>query len=218
MVSHHPQHLLSVMLQQRLTVALVLAIAFLASVNWALSPEQAHRWLAAALKLPLFCLVLTLVFLRMQRSSARSVDAQLSIQRYYRATLTMIVLALGIRDITALGLEIWVEFGDHGIDLEFERRILGLATSLTFIIIGNTMPKILTPLSVLPLSLAERVTSARRFVGTGWFVLGLTMAVAFLFLPLEHAKALVIWSIVVGSLTVLGAIIWMNLSPDRSKQ
>jgi predicted permease len=87
-----------------------------------------------------------------------------------------------------------------------------------FLVIGNALPKILTPLAILPLQLAERVTAARRFIGMTWFALGIVMAVAFLFQPLELAKTLERWSILGGLLTMLGAIIRMNLGAGRHVQ
>jgi hypothetical protein len=213
------QTLLDVIRRQRLAAGMLVAIVLLAGVNWILSPEQALRWFMAMLSLPLLCLGLSLWYVWKRRSSsAADADDQLAMQRYFHAVLTMIVLAVGIRQIASFGLEIWVRFGDHHADLEFERRILGLATSAMYVIAGNALPKILTPLSMLPLHLAERVTSARRFIGTTLVILGLVLAVAFLLLPLEFAKSLERWTIIGSLLTILGAIVWMNAGPARHEQ
>jgi hypothetical protein len=87
--------------------------------------------------------------------------------------------------------------------------------SAVFVACGNALPKILTPLSTLPLHLAERVTSGRRFADTTCFILGLAMAIAFVSLPLGLAKTLGRWAAIGGCLTILGAIIWMNAGPAR---
>jgi hypothetical protein len=210
--------LLNVIRQQPLVAATLLAVVLLSGVNWMLSPEQATRWLKTMLSLPLLSLAMTLWYLRTSRSRAAGIDDQQAIRRYFRAALTLVVVALGVRQIAMGVLEIWVHFGEHGADIEIERRILGLATSAVFLVIGNALPKILTPLAILPLQLAERVTAARRFIGMTWFALGIVMAVAFLFQPLELAKTLERWSILGGLLTMLGAIIRMNLGAGRHVQ
>ncbi len=209
---------LEVIRQERLAVVTVLAVVVLAGANWILSPEQALRWLRAMLVLPLVWLVLTIWHVRVRRRRAAGADDQLAIERYFRAALTLAVVAVGIRQVVLFSLQIWVRFGDHAASLEAERRVLGLATSAIFVIVGNALPKILTPLAILPVHLAERVTSARRFIGTTWVVLGVVMAAAFLFQPLESAKALERWSVMGGFLTMLVGIVWMNAGPDRRRQ
>ncbi len=138
--------------------------------------------------------------------------------RWLRKALTLPALAFGIRQIALLGLEIWVRAGVHSADLEVERRILGLASAAVFIVYGNALPKILTPLSILPLRLAERVTSARRFVGTVWFALGVAMAIAFTAMPFTLAKALEHWSFIAGLTTIAGTIGWMNARPVEGEK
>jgi len=202
--------------RQRLALGIVLAVALLAGVNWLLSPEQALRWLRAMLTLPALLLVLSLWHLWILRTRrTASDDDRAAISRYFGAALTLAFVAVGIRQITLSGLEIWVALGGRDGDLEIERRILGLAAAVVFVVLGNALPKILTPLAMLPLDLAERVTRARRFVGAAWIVIGLVMAFAFLSLPLELAQAAARWGTLAGILAVLGAIVWMNLGPAR---
>lgn len=204
---------------QGYAVAIMLAVVLLAGVNWILSPEQALRWFRAMLALPLTWCALTLWYHWLRRSRpASNADDAMAVKRYFLSVMTLVVFTLGIWQITVFGLEIWVRLGDHRVDLGLELRILGLAISAVFVIIGNTMPKILTPLAMLPLHLAERVTSARRFAGTTFVLLGLVLAIGFLVLPIEGARAFVPWAFVGGLLTILGAIIWMNAGPRRLEE
>jgi hypothetical protein len=200
-------------------VAIVLLVVLLAGVNWIMEPEQALRWLRGMLTLPLLWFGLTFAYVWTRRSRpASDTDDEMAKERYFLSALTLGAVAVGIRQIAVFGLEIWVRLGDHGADLEFERRILGLATSAVFIVIGNALPKILTPLSVLPLPLAERQTSARRFIGATFVILGLALAIAFMVLPLDVAKTIGRWEAIGGLLTVFGAIVWMNAGPARREQ
>jgi hypothetical protein len=200
--------------ERGLAAAVVLLVVLLAGVNWMVSPERAPRWLLGMLILPMLWLGMTLWYVWLRRSRpASSPDDARATRRYFVSALTLAAVSVGIWQIALFGLQIWVRFGDHGADLTFERRILGLASSAVFIVFGNALPKILTPLSILPLHLAERVTSARRFVGTTFVVLGLAMAMAFLMLPVASAKALAHWAVLGGGVTTLGAIVWMNIGP-----
>jgi fumarate reductase subunit D len=90
--------------------------------------------------------------------------------------------------------------------------------SAVFIFVGNALPKILTPLSMLSREQAELVTTARRFIGRVFVVFGLVTALAFLMAPVELAAALLKWATGSCLLTILGAVVWMNVTPTRRKQ
>jgi hypothetical protein len=197
--------------RQWLPAAVVLATALLAAVNWMQDPEQARRWLRAMLMPPaaLLAVMLWIAWLgRTRRTGAADDPAR---WRYFEAALMLTALAVGIRPIAALSVEIWVRIGDHAADLDAERRVLGLAAAATFLVIGNAVPKILTPLSILPLPLAERVTRARRFLGTLLVALGVTMAIGYVATPLMLARAFAGWARLAALLALAGAIVWMNL-------
>jgi hypothetical protein len=208
--------LLDLVRRQRLVVTTVLAVALLAGVNWIQDPAKAWRWLFGMLVLPMVLAGITLWYAWIRRSR-RLDDDEPTGRRYFHAALKLAALAVGIRQITLFGLLIWVRIGDHGADLEIERRILGLATAAVFVVFGNALPKILTPLSILPLHLAERVSRARRFVGTIWVILGVCLTIGFVAAPLTLAKALERWSSIAGMLTIVGAIVWMNAGPVRGE-
>lgn len=202
-----------------LPATIVLLVLLLGGVNWIASPERASRWLMSMLILPLLWLGMTLWYVWLRRSRpASSPDDERATRRYFVSAVTLAAVAIGTWQIVLFGLQIWVRFGDHRADLTFERRILGLASSAVFVVFGNALPKILTPLSMLPLHLAERVTRARRFVGTTFVTLGLAMAMAFLVLPVAPAKTLARWATLGGCLTILGAIVWMNVGPPEGEQ
>lgn len=200
-------------LEITIVVLIAALIAALAAVNWILSPEQSGRWLRAMLMLPTSWAALALWQWWTLRSRARrGFDDDSAVRDYFRSAVMMLFAAVGIQQVVYLGLEIWVEFAGRE-DLDVERRILGLATSAVFIVIGNALPKILTPLSMLPPGGAARQTAARRFIGLSWVLLGLTTALAFLFTPLGFAATLARWATAGGLLTMLTAVVWMNAGP-----
>jgi len=211
------QTLLNTQHKYRYVVAIVLLVALLSGVNWILKPELALRWLGSMLTLPVLWFGLMLWRIWMRRRAAIA-DDHMAIERYFVSALTLVIAGVGIVQIVRLSLDIWFTSGDHRGDLEFGRRILGFVVGVVFIFVGNAMPKILTPLSVLPPDLAHRVTSARRFVGRIFVLLGLAVASAFLLLSFAFAKALVQWGAIGGLLTTLGAIIWMNRGPATREQ
>ena len=176
------------------------------------------RWFRAIATLPGLWLVLTLWHLSSLKSRRRrGIDDESANMRYFASAMALAFLAIGFRQIVVLGLEIWVETGDQRVNLDVERRILGLASSGVFVIIGNALPKILTPLSMLSREQAELVTVARRFIGKILVILGLATALAFLTAPLTFAATLLRWATGAGSLTILAAIVWMNMTPARPK-
>jgi len=202
--------------QQGLAFAVMLAVALLAAANWLLSPEEASQWLRAMLVLPLLWLGLTLWHRWTLRSlRERHVDDEAAVTRYFGSTLSLLIVAFGIWRIAALSLEIWGRTGGQGADVELERRVLGIATGMFLIFIGNALPKILTPFSMLPPDLAARVTTARRFIGTTWFMLGLTTLLAFMVAPLGMAATLSWWTLGAGGGAMVGGIVWMNATPLR---
>ena len=211
------QTLATIVREQRIVWTMVLAVGLLALVNWTLRPDEALRWLRAMLTLPALWLLMTLWRLATLRSRRRRGTDGASVTRYFVSAMTLAFLPLGLVEIVALGLKIWSETGGHRVDLDVERRILGLAVSAVFVIVGNALPKILTPLSMLPRELAERVTAARRFLGTTLVVLGLLTALAFVWAPLALAANSLRWAAAAGLLAFVGAIVWMNVGAAGRK-
>ncbi|MEZ5319853.1 MAG: hypothetical protein R2752_20795 [Vicinamibacterales bacterium] len=209
-----PRSIADILRRERAAVATALVVVLLGSVNWAQDPGRADRWLRAMLLLPGIILAAALWYAWGRRTGRTGDDP--ARQRYVHDALMLGVLAIGIRMITLFSLEIWVRYGDHAADLEAERRLLGLSTAAVFLVLGNAVPKILTPLSMLPLQLAERVTRARRVLGTTWVLLGLTLVVAYLAAPLALAQAAGRVAAGGGALSVVAAIVWMNAGPSGS--
>jgi hypothetical protein len=215
MESTHPT-LSAIVRRQKIVPIVLFAVVLLAFVNWILSPDRALHWLRVMLMLPVLWLGLTL-WLRSTLGSLRrrGIEDVSAVRRYFDSAVSMAFLAVGVFQIVRLGLGIWVSQGDHGADLDAERRILGLASSAVFVIIGNALPKTLTPLAMLPVRQAELVTVARRFIGTTLVILGLVTALAYVSAPLAYARTLLKLAAGVSLVAVLSGIVWMNLSASR---
>lgn len=195
--------------RHRFGLAVVVLVAGLAALDWVLMPAQAFRWARGMLFLPTLWAGMTLWHRRTLRS--RAGDAP-EIRAYFDAALRLLFLAGGLELTVHLGLEAWVRLAGRE-DPDIERRVLLLTASAVFIIFGNALPKILTPLSMLSPAAAARVTAARRFIGLVWVMLGSTMALACLATPLTFATVVTRWAAAGCILTILGAIVWMNLGP-----
>ena len=197
----------------RFAFTVSILVAVLAAVNWAFHPEEGGRWIPAMFGLPAIWVGMTAWLHWTLRSRARRGAGDDSVVRdYFGSTVALLFLAVGSVRIVQYGLKIWVEFGDRA-DIELERRILGLTASAAIVVVGNGLPKILTPLAILPPDEAARVTAARRFIGLVWVMLGSTMAVTFLFAPLDLALTGGPWVLGACLLTILAAVIWMNAGP-----
>ncbi|MGD8330402.1 MAG: hypothetical protein PVJ49_13295 [Acidobacteriota bacterium] len=202
----------------RTLVAVVLVlVAVLAGVNWLLDPSKASRWLFRMLQLPVLWLALTIWQRWMLRSRARrGFEDEAAVRYYFDSVSIPVIVLVGAVYIVRSCLVIWTTVGNG--DPDIARRLLLLSASAFVILLGNRIPKMVTPLSMLPRGGAVRLETARRFVGLVWVLLGLTMAVAFLFAPLELATLLPRWMLGACMLTVLAAVIWMNAGPVGGEQ
>lgn len=210
--------LLAILRPHRAVSVVFVAVSLLAAVNWILSPDQALRSLRAMAVLPAVWLGLALWYLAKRRTMrGRDLDDVPALTRYAGSALAIACIAIGIRQIAVFTLKIWIALAEPAGDLEIERRILGFATCVMFVVIGNMLPKILTPFSVLPPDRAQLVTVARRFIGTTAVMLGLVGAFAHVAAPLAFASALLRGIALVFVLTTLGAIVWMNVSAGRQR-
>jgi hypothetical protein len=197
----------------RFAFIVAILVAVLAALNWALHPEEGSRWIPAMFGLPAIWVGMTAWLHWTLRSRARrGAGDESAVRDYFASTVALLFLAVGSVRIVQYGLKLWAEFGDR-VDIDLERRILGLTASAAIVVLGNGLPKILTPLAILPPSEAARVTAARRFIGLVWVMLGSTMAVIFLFAPLAIALTGGPWVFGACLLTMVAGVLWMNAGP-----
>ena len=208
--------LLSIARRQRVVLVMLLAVVALAGVNWLLRPDEAAKWLRAMLIPPLFWLGQTAWHLSVLKAvRRRGVEDGSAVTRYFDSVMVLVLAVLVLPLFVRTVIELWLVAGHGPAHPDVAPRILGVAIGLVFVGAGNALPKILTPLSMLPLERAELVTSARRFVGTALVVLGLATMVAFVSAPFAVATVLLRWARVVGLGVLLGAAVWMNVRAGR---
>lgn len=201
----------------RLALAMSLALGVLGAWNWVLRPDEPVRWLRGILFVPAMWVVMTLyryLFVRPTRTRDQADEA--AIRRYFEAVM-LIVLAEGCLTLVTYALGIWAAvFGP--IDPDASRRIVGFTGGAMFVVVGNMVPKILTPLCLLPPGRAGRQQEARRFFGLVAVILGLTMAAVAIFAPIDLLPVAWRSALVAGGLAVLAAIVWMNAAPSQPEE
>ena len=208
--------LFSVARRQWPAPVVLLVIAGLAGVNGLLRPDEAARWLRAMLMPPVLWLGLTAWHLSILKSlRRRGIEDESAVTRYFDSAMGLVLAVIALPLFVRTGVELWLVAGRGPANPEIARRVLGAGVSLVFIGVGNALPKILTPLSMLPLERAELVTSARRFVGTALVILGLATLFAFVSAPFAVAAAFLRWALVSGLALLLGAVVWMNVRAGR---
>lgn len=198
------------------TLAIIMIVAILAVCSWYFQPDAAWVWLRAILFLPVLWVCMTLFkqwALRIQTPRPRDE----SVRRYSEAAgrfFLLLIAAVGVLQAMSLSFKLSAILGlDAG--PEFPGRIKILGVGIVSVLIGNTLPKILTPQSLLTEGGALRIARARRFVGWTWVLLGLATVLVSIFLPFDLVKLAGRWTFIVGMLAVLGAIVWINIGPKR---
>lgn len=204
-------------LPDRLARLVLLAVIGLAAWNWLLDPSDAGRWARTMFGLPAIWAAISVVRWRVLRVRAPRREEDEAVRRYADATLqflTVFIAAIGLVLGVSLGFEV-----AGNLDLiegrMFEARVIGLMSGAIFVLLGNGLPKINTPVSMLPDGGAERISRMRRFIGRSWVLVGLIVIVAFAFAPLELAQVARRWGFVASVVAMIGGILWVNLWPDR---
>jgi len=198
----------------RLTLAMGLALVVSGAWNWVLRPDEPLRWLRGMLLVPGAWCGMTL-YRRLVVGSARdrSEADQAAVRRYFESAM-LLVVAAGAPILVGYGLRIWTTFFPS-FDAGTGARILTCTAGLVFVVVGNVLPKILTPLSMLPRGRAGRQQEARRFLGLVMVLLGLTFAAASIVAPLGVLSRVGRWTPAVFVLSTVAAIVWMNVAPAQ---
>ena len=167
-----------------LAPALVALAAILNVANWYLTPERSGAW---AISLAFIVFLLLPLWLA-RRLASRGLDAGWLWLGVVFASL-MLIAGMGGTVAQAVGL---IESQD------MSRRITMALTGVFLAVIGNAMPKMLTPLSAH--CDGTKTQAFNRFSGWTWFMAGVTLAMVWLVLPLDVAKPL-------STMVVLGAML-----------
>ena len=163
--------------------ALVAVAAILNAANWYVTPERSGAW---AISLAFIVFLLVPLWLA-RRLASRGLDG---------SWLRLGVVFAGLMLSAGLGGKLAVAFGVLE-SPDLSQRITMALTGVFLAVIGNAMPKMLTPLSAH--CDGAKTQAFNRFAGWTWFMAGLTHAMVWLVLPLDVAKPL-------STMVILGAM------------
>lgn len=187
-------------LSYRLAWAAVLLVALAAAGNWYLQPEAAVAWALAMFLLPIMWGAVTLLLRRQLRRSKNKAAHSFSVRSVsYGITFgsLMLLASLGAKLVATLGL---ID------DTTLSRRATMVISGAVLAFIGNTIPKMLTPLSVLQCD-GTRVQAFQRLSGWTWVLAGLVYATVWIVLPVRLAGPVSMATIVIALLIVATQIV-----------
>jgi len=202
---------------QRTVFAVILLVVLLAGLNWVLEPDAAADWLKSMLVLPVMCAGAWLISRWIMHARTAHPDDE-AVLRYAAKSGRFFLIGIAFMGGVQAGELFFAATESFGAaanpDLEFRYR--GLMGAAMVVVLGNELPKILTPMSMLPGDGATRISIMRRFVGRAWVITGLVIAVAILATPVELAESIRLSIGMVGLGVTVAAILWMNFGPLRS--
>lgn len=145
----------------------IVATAAMASANWYFEPEHAAGWATVIV----FSAVMVVALWRIPVDSTRGA-----------VVLASLMLMAALSETFAAGVGLG---GTEVFDQISERGVMVL-TGLYLMWSGNFLPKALTPLTQCS---GEKAQSFKRLMGWVWVLAGLSLALAWLTLPIHIANA-----------------------------
>jgi hypothetical protein len=179
--------------------------AGLAGGNWYLEPERFRSWTAALLLLAVLALVLWVGLRRVSAPAAPRYAADSIRSGIVFAALIMAV-SLSVKLIQSL-----TPVGDSDLSQRLTMVILGAF----FMVTGNAMPKMLTPLSVMQCD-GAKAQAFQRFAGRTFVLAGLAFAAAWLVLSSDIAEPVSVTLIVAAGLAVTAQAVRRRRVPRSS--
>lgn len=186
-----------------LAPALVGVGAILTVWNWYLQPDRALVW--AVVMLLFGCMTWALRVDSRRRQNAGY--GQRSSQSIQAGVLTAgLIMALCLGGVLAKKLGV---AGDSNLSWRGTMIILGIFFAVT----GNSIPKVLPPLSAARYDAAS-VQACRRAVGWTWVLTGLGFTACWLLLPVETAQTISLPVLMGGMITMLTWLIRLRFSQN----
>jgi hypothetical protein len=155
--------------------AVALLVAALGGADWYLQPDRAAVWAAGMATMGASWIIV--VWMGRRGSPDGEMDSHRKFLLLAPVLAGLIIaVSLGVKLLALLGLE-------YGTGPD---RAFGIVLGLILAIMGNMLPKMLKPLSVIP-AVNVRRQSAQRFSGWAFSIAGLGYAAAWAFAPLARA-------------------------------
>lgn len=124
-----------------------------------------------------------------------------------------LVLAIAILGI-AWGLKLAV--GADLIELDTQKRAIGVVMGLVLVLYANAVPKTLEPLTAGRCEPSTR-QALQRFSGWILVLAGAAYSVAWAVLPLAYARPTAVLAVVAGLLVVVGRFVWIAVGSGPSQ-
>lgn len=189
-----------------LAPALLALGASFAAGSWYLRPEGAVAWAAATATLFVFAVVWGCVTIVLRRSTNEA-------RRRAADSIGSAIVFASLIMVVSLGVKLAVRLGAID-DPDLARRMSNVVAGAVLAFMGNALPKVLTPLSVLQCD-GARVQAFQRFSGWTWVLTGLTYAVAWLVLPLGLAKPVSLLLLMSAMLIIVTGVVRLRWKRHR---
>jgi hypothetical protein len=154
---------------------LTLAVAGLGALNWHFRPEAALNGIIGIAAMPVIWFVVA--YILKKRSRNKHTDDE-------RRFFTRFVMAAGLILAGSQSIKLFEILGDH--DIAVLDRIWGVTLGIILIVIGNRVPKILSPLTAKRCG-PSTATSVQRFAGWALVLAGAGWTIAWIALPIGLA-------------------------------
>jgi hypothetical protein len=183
-------------------VALVaLLVVGLAVADWILMPEKAVLWIVAIGTMAAAWIVVA--FIGRARPFAEHSASE-------RAFIVTSVIVAGLMLAADLGKDLAKFLGfDGGTALE---RWMGVAIGAFLVVLGNVLPKVLSPLTAKRCAPAQ-VQSIQRLAGWTFVIAGLACIAVWLLLPIEQARSLELYVVMSAAAIVIARYAWAFIAP-----
>jgi hypothetical protein len=181
----------------------------LAAGNWLVEPARAVSSAAAMTLFAGLAVVWgcsTLFFRQWMDEDARR-NAGDSIRHAVAFGGLIMVCSLAVKLATALGAVA---------NPDLAGRMSNVTVGLLLAYLGNGLPKMLTPLSVLQCD-GTRVQAFQRFAGRTWVLTGIAFATVWLLLPLDLARPLSLVLLACGMVDIVAQIVRLRRAVVRCR-
>jgi len=154
---------------------LTLAVAGLGVLNWYFKPEAALTGIIGVAAMPVIWFVVA--YILKKRSLSEHTDDE-------RRFFTRSVIVAGVILAGSQSIKLFKVLGNH--DIAALDRIWGITLGIVLIILGNLIPKILSPLTAKRCG-PSTATSVQRFAGWALVLAGVGWTIAWIVLPIKLA-------------------------------
>lgn len=191
-----------------LTVTVLVVV--LGMANWHDRPERAAAWITAMLVLPVGWGLASV----MGRRTART-EGETTARQAAGAIETGIIFG-GLIVLVGLAESLLASWGGRQeLFAGLEQRATMILVGAYFVVTGNTMPKMLVPLSSLQCD-GSRAQAFQRTAGWIWVLSGLVFVVSWLALPIALARPVSLTTMLGGILIVALLVYRLHLTKRRS--